>query len=177
MGQFSNRSQKTLQFCFTKNVICVICDLCDLSDLCDLCDLCDLWPITEQMHGNMEYTLSEDIRFFFLPPLSSSWWFFFAWINAFDLIQGMQTLSREMCRSIQSFNTHPCVKFHRRFGQKLGSNDLPKSSDQALKSIPCRPFLLSRYSGKWTLPLNTSTLKDKTLVFQRRDPSDSNYPP
>ena len=103
--------------------------------------------------------------------------FFFAWINAFDLIQGMQTLSREMCRSIQSFNTHPCVKFHGRFGQKLGSNDLPKSSDQALKSIPCRPFLLSQYSGKWTLPLNTSTLKDKTLVFQRRDPSDSNYPP
>ena len=59
MGQFSNRSQKTSQFCFTKNVICVICDLSDL------CDLCDLWSITEQMHGNMEYTLSEDIRFFF----------------------------------------------------------------------------------------------------------------
>ena len=86
MGQFSNRSQKTSQFCFTKNVICVICGLCDLSDLCDLCDL---WSITEQMHGNMQYTLSEDIRFFFSASFELMMMIFFAWINAFDLIQGM----------------------------------------------------------------------------------------
>ena len=81
MGQFSNRSQKTSQFCFNKNVIC---------DLSDLCDLCDLWSITEQMHGNMEYTLSEDIRFFFSASFELIMMiFFFAWINAFDLNQGM----------------------------------------------------------------------------------------
>lgn len=174
MGQFSNRSQKTSQFCFTKNVICVICDLCDLSDLCDLCDL---WSITEQMHGNMEYTLSEDIRFFFLPPLSSSWWFFFCmnkcvWFNS----RHANFVTRDV--SINSKLQHtPLCEISSKIWAKMGSNDLPKSSDQALKSIPCRPFLLSQYSGKWTLPLNTSTLKDKTLVFQRRDPSDSNYPP